>query len=174
MAPILLATDQLGASPLQSPCLSTGSLAGSFQGCRHPPPKTSSPVSGTPPPKNRVRWGDELFRFSFVWLVDLHPLSRSQEENSGSWKSGSAGSPPSGGRQEAGLDRPDVLGKEIREAGSLRPVRIFWSLRERSPGFLQRALSQGLSSFMGFPPDLTGKGESDLQSTPKSKYPKIT
>ena len=49
MAMILLATDPLGASPLPNPCLSTGSLEGSFQGCRPPSPKTASPVSGRAP-----------------------------------------------------------------------------------------------------------------------------
>ena len=51
MALILLAMDQVGASPLQNPCLSTGSLEGTFQGCRSPLPKTASPVSGRLPGK---------------------------------------------------------------------------------------------------------------------------
>jgi hypothetical protein len=55
----------------------------------------------------------------------------------------------------------------------MRPGQIFLSFKERSPDFRQNDLRQGLSDFVSFPPDLTGKGEVWSEFNPKSKFPEM-
>lgn len=48
------------------------------------------------------------------------------------------------------------------------PARIFCSLKERSPGFRQNDLSQGLEGFVPFPRDLTGEGGGLIRNQPQN------